>query len=101
MSTLRARYPRTACCVPFCRRTSTLFPKEWLCADHWRLVERRLKRFRTKRLNQLRGRWQKAYAEEPQSKRATMARQAYWRAEALIWERMKRQAISRAAGAPI
>jgi len=44
---------KTSCCVPGCRRWSTKFKHEWLCGDHWRLVDRRLKVYRTKRLKRL------------------------------------------------
>jgi hypothetical protein len=39
---------RSSCIVPFCRRWSTKFPGEWLCGEHWRGVDRALKRLRTK-----------------------------------------------------
>jgi hypothetical protein len=81
--TERARYPRTSCIVPFCRRTSTLFKHERVCAEHWRLVDRDLKRFRTRHLKRL--------------GRARNLRR-WHAAEALIWRRMKRQAIERATG---
>lgn len=77
----RPRYPRTGCVVPFCRRTSTLFPSEWICGDHWRLVDRSLKMFRTKRL-----------------KAAQRNRKRWERLERATWRRMKRQAIERALG---
>lgn len=107
----------THCCVPGCRRRSSKFKEEWLCGDHWRLVDRRLKTFRTKRLRQLYRRWEKAdaacrarEAEIPGVKAVdddllwslAMARsrasRRWRRAEALIWTRMKGQAIERAAG---
>lgn len=78
----KARYPRTSCIVPFCPRTSTLFPNEWACGDHWRLVDRSLKAFRTRHLKHL---------------ERTASRRRWSTAEALIWRRMKRQAIERAA----
>lgn len=79
------RHPRLACAVPFCRCGSTKFPPGWefLCAKHWRLVERDLKRLRTL-----------ARRRRGDSRR-------YWRLEGLIWRRMKRQAITRAAGSPL
>lgn len=79
----RPRYPRTACCVPFCRRTSTLFPHEWVCGDHWRLVDRSLKLVRTRLLHG----------------RRNLPQRRWRKLEGLIWSRMKRQAIARAAGA--
>lgn len=79
----RPRFPRRGCAVPGCRRTSELFRNEWLCADHWRLVDRSLKTYRTRHLRKL--------------SRAGYATR-WRRAENLIWRRMKRQAIERAAG---
>lgn len=75
------RYPRLPCAVPYCRRGSTRFPPGWefLCGIHWRLVDKALKRLRTKARRKREG-----------------AR--YNRLEALIWRKMKRQAIERAAG---
>ena len=37
---------RHLCEVPFCRRTTGKHPdaKQWICAEHWRLVPKRLKR---------------------------------------------------------
>lgn len=85
--TARPRYPRSSCCVPFCRRTSTLFRDEWICGEHWRLVDRDLKRLRTR----LMGRFKR--------RRQTMAvRRAWFRIEQATWRRMKRQAIERATG---
>lgn len=77
------RHPRMPCCVPFCGRGSTTFPPGWefLCANHWRLVDRELKLLRTK------------------ARRRRGSGERYWRLEGLIWRRMKRQAIERAAGA--
>jgi len=56
----RNRAGRLHCCVPFCRHTTarTEF-NEWLCGDHWRLVDlmhrrvygRQAKRWRRYRLN--------------------------------------------------
>lgn len=83
----RQRYPRSGCCVPFCRRTSTLFRDEWICGEHWRLVDRDLKRLRTRLLIR--------FKRRPQ----TMAvRRAWLRIEQATWRRMKRQAIERATG---
>jgi hypothetical protein len=48
---------RLPCCVPFCRRTrgrrkGDRYPieeaTEWLCADHWKLADQRLRRLRAK-----------------------------------------------------
>lgn len=79
-----AIHPKTNCVVIGCRRTSKCFPHEWLCGEHWRLVDRPLKTFRTRYLKRLAG-------KQPSPQR--------WRnCESLIWRRMKRQAIERAAG---
>ena len=41
---------RLPCCVPFCGRTIRRGPKapyaEWICAKHWALVDRALRRRR-------------------------------------------------------
>lgn len=87
MTVPRPRYPRSRCCVPFCRRTSTLFPSEWICGEHWRLVDRDLKRVRTRLMARFKRR------------RKTMAAYRAWeRVERATWRRMKRQAIERATG---
>jgi hypothetical protein len=39
--TARRTYPKSTCCIPGCPRWSRLFPGEWLCARHWRMVPRR------------------------------------------------------------
>lgn len=85
--TQRVRYPRTSCIVPFCRRTSTVMPGEWVCGEHWRLVDRGLKRVRTRLIRRWRrnGRWD---APDHAVDRTLNA----------IWRRMKRQAIERASG---
>lgn len=87
---MTAPYERRPCEVPFCRRTSTRWPDEWLCCDHWRLVDRSLKLYRTRRLKQLRQR-----AEQTLEWKDWMRLR---RASHLIWRRMKRQAIERALG---
>ena len=56
----RPTYEKSSCCVPFCRRTSRRFKGEWICADHWKLVPRTLKAFRTKRLKDVGREWEKA-----------------------------------------
>lgn len=44
---------RLQCCVPYCERSTGRFPdsSEWICAEHWRLAPKRLKRvlFRARR----------------------------------------------------
>ena len=106
--TERPVYQRSGCCMPGCRRWSTRFEHEWLCGEHWRLVPRTLKAYRTKRLKQLDARLRKAstlrrqaassIAGDPGERAVSRARNAWRRTEALIWRRMKRAAIERAAG---
>lgn len=115
----RLRYPRSSCCVPFCRRTTAAFPPghEWVCGEHWRLVDRALKALRRKfRLRYERrwsastfdliaaqaGRYVDEYIRDPtwQREYAThCAIDRQWSTfERGIWRRMKRQAIERATG---
>jgi hypothetical protein len=66
---------RLPCCVPFCRRTTARNFVEWICGEHWRLTNKNWRRkfflFRRRRRHDL---------------------------EARMWQRLKRQAIERAAG---
>jgi hypothetical protein len=69
---------RVACIVPFCGRGSTRLPlehDEYLCPVHYPLVDRALKSLRRR------------------AKRAGKRR-----LEFMLWRRMARQAIERAAG---
>jgi hypothetical protein len=111
----RPRYLKSGCIVPFCRRTSTLFKGEWVCGEHWKLVDRSLKAYRTKRLKQITKAFEKedALTREAQrlfalkegreleiwkhANRAADLAGKWRRVEALIWRKMKRQAIERAA----
>lgn len=76
----RPVYPRIPCLVPGCRCGSRRFPpapgREYICAKHWRLVDKSLK------LTRSRGR-RRGKGE---------------RFDRLVWMRMRRQAIERAAG---
>lgn len=36
----RPVYAKSMCCIPGCPRWSRRFPREWLCAGHWRLLPR-------------------------------------------------------------
>lgn len=121
---------RIGCVVPGCRRTrgdrkgDPLQPgMEWICGEHWALVDRSLKRLRARS----RRRWDRRIALakragarflEESSRSATPGSHAYLDLTPLyasasklrhaedarrrilgwIWERMKRQAIERAAG---
>lgn len=76
--------PRLPCCAPFCRRTTgkTGF-SEWICADHWRAVPRRMRAMK--------------FRIEREAKRSGWTEARIARA-ARIWNRIKRAAIERAAG---
>jgi len=104
--TERPTYPWSACAVPFCRRRSRRFRpgEEWLCGEHWRLVDRALKTFWRKRLQTLYLRWAKAKAihDATPTRDAWMAERStarrWHRTRDLLWRRMKRQAVERSAG---
>jgi hypothetical protein len=127
MSVAAARLP---CCVPFCRRTrgprkGDRYPieeaTEWLCADHWKLADVRLRRLRAKAdravaraESEIEAINREGYefalvhnggvAEEiiarlgaAMARRRRKLRQAWH-----LWERCKRQAIERAlSGGPL
>src|SRR5690349_21048332 len=105
---------RIRCCVPFCRRTSTRHSDEFLCADHWRLVDRRLKALRTRRLKVIHRRIEtyearlhvaqdalrRGGSDDDVWRWANKAADAAARRRRFlhgIWRRMKAQAIERAA----
>jgi hypothetical protein len=77
---------RLQCAIPFCRRTT---PRrgcaEWICGDHWRLIDPIHRRVYGRR----RGRWRR-YAPEDDQNRVN----ALWR----LWCFLKRRATERAAG---
>lgn len=107
---------KRACSVPGCRRWSRRFNNEWICGDHWRLVDRSLKAFRTKRLKLISRLVEKHEAElavlqarlvpggpdDPNvwvaADRACQTRKRWRRLERATWAKMKRQAIFKAAG---
>ncbi len=98
--TQRPRYARVACCVPFCRRGSTRWPPpyELLCGDHYRLADKSLRRARMsvrRRLVKL-GEWE--VGSDGSNGHAVSARAR--RLDELFWAKIKRQAITRAGGAP-
>ena len=72
-----ARYPRIPCVVPYCTCGATCYPPgyEIVCPKHYRLVDRCLKALRR-----------------------TARRRGRERLDHLLWRRIKRQAIERAAG---
>lgn len=75
---------RVRCCVPFCRKTrkNELGFDEWLCGDHWRLID--------KARRQVWGRINRRWRRFGPVKTSP----AYGR----VWASLKRQAIERAAG---
>lgn len=85
----RPRYPRSSCCVPGCRRTSTLFTAEWVCGDHWRMIPRRFKLAWSRAKRHNRRHW---LAMSERRRRA-----AHYRMDRL-WLVLKRAAIIAAAG---
>lgn len=96
----RPTYPKSSCCVPFCRRTSRRCKDEWICGDHWKLVPRALKTFRTKRLKLIRLQFERANAIATREEyfRACRLARRYERLEGATWRRMKRIAIEKATG---
>lgn len=85
---------RTSCSVPFCRRSTAGVWKGFICGPHWRLVDRDLKRLRTR----VRQRYMRLgeVVTIPRGWRCLTDRAA--RADNGIWRRMVRQAAERAAG---
>lgn len=80
---------RLHCVVLFCTHTTRKKEgdgTEWICSDHWRLADRRLKSLRTR----IKCRYR--------AKRTADNRLKAWRIDCWIWERLKRQAIERAVG---
>ncbi len=87
----KAIHPKSSCIVPYCPRTTRTFPlgHEWLCADHWKLVDTAFKRLRTRIIKRAkkRGRFQK-WTHRDALELTLMG----W------WRRAKKQAIERAMG---
>jgi hypothetical protein len=96
-----------------------LFKGEWICGDHWRLVDRGLKAAYRKQLRKLAKRYEKAAAFAASAETASVgsdhtseayhrawdthrkmgrARRRYWAADGIFWFRIKRQATERASG---
>jgi hypothetical protein len=74
---------RLRCIVPFCRRTTGRADfEEWICGDHWRLIDKDRRRVYGRHLR----RWRR-YGSS-----------AYGPAAARIWRALSAQAIQRAAG---
>lgn len=77
---------RIQCCVPFCpctRKNVSAEYCEWICGDHWRLVDKARRRV----WERARKRWRRF--GPPVSADAISSR---------LWAALKRQAIERAAG---
>lgn len=85
---------RTACAVPFCRRTVAGVWAHWLCRDHWRLVDRELKRLRTR----LRRRFASRGEVEPVEGGHFWKTPRAWRIACALNRRATRQATERAGG---
>lgn len=74
---------RLACVVPFCRRTTAHANfHEWICGDHWRLIDKVRRQVYGHHLR----RWRRYGAA------------AYGPAAARIWRGLVAQAVERAAG---
>ena len=110
-----------SCCVPFCRRRTCLTTSEWICHEHWPLVDRRLKAYWRRQMRKRHREWEVAEAcyqardaaivaeadprgihiEDPIwafMEKREKARHRWWVSHTTIWGRIKRQAITRAAG---
>jgi len=81
---------RTSCIVPFCRRTTATDKlrakghNEWICTDHWRSVDPRLRRLKSRAERKLaRG------TGDPVTMRGIIDR---------TWTKVKAKAIEAAAG---
>lgn len=90
----RPRFARIACCVPFCRRGTTLWPSgEFMCGKHYRLADKELRRRRSKVIRRLR------LAGEMDGD--TYKTDRAWRIDTKLWNKIKGQAIERAAASPL
>jgi hypothetical protein len=86
---------RLPCLVPGCRHTRKAGGHpEWICHDHWALVDRRLKLRRREVSHRLRRRGELARTADSYE---VLSDRAAWMM-AMLWRRMKAQAIERAAG---
>lgn len=90
MTRVHGRHPRIPCIVPFCGCGATCYPPgyEIICPKHYRLVDAALKAKRRRVRHLLR----KARASDTDRAR---------RLDDWLWSKIKAQAITRAAGAPI
>lgn len=105
----KAIHPKRGCVVLGCHRTSRRFPNEWICGDHWRLVDREKKLLYRRLRRRYDQRWAALKAEHDSHPVDSKARylvgrrldalNAWWdRVDERQWGRMKAQAIERAAG---
>lgn len=85
---------RTPCAVPFCTRTVKGRWAHWICRDHWRLVDRDLKRLRTK----MRQRFERRGEVQAVDGGHRWITPRGWRVCCALNRRMTRQAAERAAG---
>lgn len=81
---------RIRCVVPFCRRTAgqrkhwrpITADTQWLCGDHWRLVDKRLRRL----------------VRKAQRHFHAVGTDRALKLDLWLWDRCKRQAIERGMG---
>ncbi len=85
---------RTPCSIPFCRRTIKGRWAFFICGVHWRLVDRDLKRLRTK----LRQRYERRGEVRATDGGHYWTTPRAWRAVSGLQKRMIRQATDRSAG---
>lgn len=94
---------RLRCIVPYCRRTTKAEFREWVCAKHWTVVPKALRRaYRTamRRARKIVGRrpeYREYWKLRPGSPERLSA-VAMWRRVDGCWERCKRAAIEAAVG---
>lgn len=100
---------RLSCCVPFCRRTlrNEKGYGEWICAKHWPLVPRSMKRRRrqqVRRVKKLKHMWvhdpefQARIENSGRYLKYCAALQRAYQASYAAWDECKRAAIEAAAG---
>lgn len=89
---------RVPCIIPGCRHTCRKLwaGHEWLCGDHWRLVPRALRHRRQCVRAALRRR-SEVLRDMVSGQMVAKTARAH-RLEVVIWARMKRLALERAAG---
>ena len=92
----RRRYPKSTCCIPGCKRWSRLFPGEWICVAHWRLLPRSWRAALRRSWERERTAYERHEADQTRGPyvSALRARQASSR----LWARAKRRVIFAEAG---